>query len=112
MASGSPPGSPLTLCLFASLPFCLMAGITIEMESCTGGASGIHHCSDALEGQRAATLAAGREPVSVLWMTHSESMSAAQQCTKVASLQELYPWVQAGTDFFDGSHVLCNSSSG
>ena len=84
-----------------------LSGVTIEMESCTGGKAGVQHCSDALEGQRAATLAAGREAVSVLWMTHSESMSAAQQCQTVADLQQQYPWVQAGTDFFDGSHVVC-----
>ena len=60
-----------------------LSGVTIEMESCTGGEAGVQHCSDALEGQRAATLAAGREALSVLWMTHSESMSAAQQVRRI-----------------------------
>ena len=44
-------------------------------------------------------------------MTHSEAMTAVEQCEQVADLQKQYPWVQAGTDFFDGSHVLCNASS-
>ena len=35
------------------------------------------------------------------------AMPAAQQCKEVAALQAQYPWVQAGTDFFDGSHVVC-----
>ena len=84
-----------------------LSGITIEMESCVGGAAGVQHCADTLEGQRAATLAAGRTPLSVLWLTHSEAMSAAQQCDDVGGLQAAYPWVQAGTDFSDGSHVVC-----
>ena len=84
-----------------------LSGITIEMESCVGGAPALQHCADALEGQRAATIAAGRKPVSALWLTHSEAMSAAQQCADVAALQQKYPWVTAGTDFFDGSHVVC-----
>ena len=38
-------------------------------------------------------------------------MALVVQCQTVADLQQQYPWVQAGTDFFDGSHVVCNSSS-
>jgi hypothetical protein len=84
-----------------------LSGITIEMESCTGGDAGIRRCADALEGQKAATEAAGRDAHSVLWMTHSESMSATEQCARVADLQQQFPWVQAGTDFFDGSRIVC-----
>ena len=84
-----------------------LSGLTIEMEACTGGRAGIQHCADALEGQKVATEAAGRTAISVLWMTHSSSMSAPEQCKQVAALQEQYPWTQAGTDFFDGSHVVC-----
>eukprot|EP00966_Prymnesium_polylepis_P051318 1187721-Prymnesium_polylepis.2 len=40
-------------------------------------------------------------------MTHSNTIPAAEQCKLVAELQRKYPWVQAGTDFFDGSHVTC-----
>ena len=43
----------------------------------------------------------------VLWLTHSESVNASAQCEEVARLQRQFPWVQAGTDFFDGSHVVC-----
>ena len=88
-----------------------LSGITIEMESCVGGSPALQHCSDALEGQRAATEATGRTPLSVLWMTHSEAMSPAVQCENVGKLQAKYSWVQAGTDFFDGSHVTCPNSS-
>ena len=55
-------------------------------------------------------------------------MPPEQQCTQVASIQDSMPWVQAGapnlsarrasclsrlcagTDFFDGSHIVCNNS--
>ena len=83
-----------------------LSGITIEMESCVG-AAGIPHCANALGGQQVASLAAGVTPLSVLWLTHSESMNATEQCKNVAALQQQYPWTQAGTDFFDGSHVVC-----
>ena len=81
--------------------------MTIEMEGCVGSRGGIAKCANALRGQRAATASVGREPVSVLWLTHAESMTPAQQCAEVAKLQREYPWVQAGTDFFDGSHIVC-----
>ena len=63
--------------------------------------------SAACAAAQVATTAAGREPVSVLWLTHAESMTPAEQCAQVYKLQQLYPWVQAGTDFFDGSHIVC-----
>eukprot|EP01052_Picozoa_sp_SAG31_P035851 SAG31_NODE_4383_length_3284_cov_1.151962_3_plen_114_part_00 len=88
-----------------------LSGVTIEMEGCVGSRGGSVKCANALSGQRAATTAAGRTPLSVLWLTHSEAMSAAQQCASVAELQNKYPWVQAGTDFFDGSHVVCGSKA-
>ena len=84
-----------------------LSGITIEMEACTGGAAGKQKCADALNGQHLATVSSGIAPLSVLWLTHSESMTPAQQCTEVAALQKRYPWTQAGTDFFDGSHIVC-----
>jgi hypothetical protein len=83
-----------------------LSGVTIEMEACTGD-SGTKRCADALNAQHTASVAAGVTPVSVLWLTHSESMPASKQCEVVAQLQQQYPWVQAGTDFFDGSHVVC-----
>ena len=76
-----------------------LSGITIEMEEQPN--------ADALNAQQAATSAAGGTPVSVVWLTHSESVPAQKQCEAVAALQKQCPWVQAGTDFFDGSHVVC-----
>ena len=93
-----------------SLSDASLSGITIEMEACTAARGGARKCADALVAQRAAALAAGHEPVSILWLTHSETIPAAQQCKTVAGLQAQYPWVQAGTDFFDGSHVVCGDS--
>jgi hypothetical protein len=61
----------------------------------------------AVNGQHLATFSAGIAPLSVLWLTHSGSMSPAQQCKEVGELQQRYPWTQAGTDFFDGSHIVC-----
>jgi hypothetical protein len=82
-----------------------LSGVTIEMEELVGAnaAKG----ANAIAGQHAATAAAGRKPLSVLWLTHAESMTPAQQCAQVAALQQRFPWVQAGTDFFDGSHIVC-----
>ena len=84
-----------------------LSGVTIEMEACVGALGGPAKCADALEAQRAASLAAGHQPLSVLWLTHSDSVPPQKQCEEVAALQQTYPWVQAGTDFFDGSHIVC-----
>jgi hypothetical protein len=83
-------------------------GVTIEMEACTG-TSGVKRCSDALTGQQlATTLRHGdNSALSVLWLTHAESMSPAQQCAEVSELQAKLPFVLAGTDFFDGSAIVC-----
>jgi hypothetical protein len=78
-------------------------GITVEMESCTD----LEACTDAIVGQSAVAM----EPqVSVLWLTHSEAMPPNQQCSRAAKFQSQYPFILAGTDFFDGSHVVCNST--
>jgi hypothetical protein len=37
-------------------------------------------------------------------------MSPAQQCTLVHDMQAQYPFLYAGTDFFDGSHIVCNNT--
>lgn len=37
-------------------------------------------------------------------------MPANVQCAQVARIQAAMPWVQAGTDFFDGSHIVCNET--
>jgi hypothetical protein len=39
-----------------------------------------------------------------------ESMPADEQCAQVARMQQMMSWVQAGTDFFDGSHIVCNTT--
>eukprot|EP01043_Picozoa_sp_COSAG02_P067773 COSAG02_NODE_11012_length_1811_cov_3.105724_2_plen_187_part_00 len=84
-----------------------LSGVTIEMEGCVGTRGGIAKCANALNGQQVVTTSSGRKPTSVLWLTHAESMTPAEQCAHVANLQKIYPWVQAGTDFFDGSHITC-----
>ena len=37
-------------------------------------------------------------------------MPAEEQCVQVARMQQMMSWVQAGTDFFDGSHIVCNAT--
>jgi hypothetical protein len=83
-------------------------GVTIEMEACTG-TSGIKRCNNALRGQQTATtLHLGENsPVSVLWLTHAESMSPAEQCARASEIRSELPFVLAGTDFFDGSAIVC-----
>ena len=82
-------------------------GLTIEMEACLDERA----CTDAMLGQAAAAAAArpsgGAAPASVFWLTHSEVMPPAQQCAEVAAWQAAYSFILAGTDFFDGSTVVC-----
>ena len=78
-------------------------GITIEMEACLDQAA----CIAALQGQKDVGQT---PPMSVLWLTHSESLSPEQQCQRGAMITKELPWVQLGTDFFDGSHIVCNKS--
>jgi hypothetical protein len=87
-----------------------LSGLTIELEGCTRKKGGGKTCGAGLGGQNMAVTAAGRESVSVLWLTHSESMSPADQCAFSEKMRNTYPFVQEGTDFFDGSHIVCNSS--
>jgi hypothetical protein len=47
----------------------------------------------------------------ILFFVPGESMPADEQCAQVALIQAAMPWVQAGTDFFDGSHILCNATA-
>eukprot|EP00944_MAST-04C_sp_MAST-4C-sp1_P000369 g369.t1 len=84
-----------------------LSGITIEMEACNG-VEGPQKCSDALNAQKLVTAAVDKKtPASILWLTHSNTIPAPMQCKLLKKLQDEYPWVQAGTDFFDGSHVTC-----
>jgi hypothetical protein len=78
-------------------------GVTLEMEACVD----LQKCTDAL----AESQQVSKKPLlSVLWLTHSEAMSSEDQCNNVAILQHQFPFVQVGTDFFDGSHVVCNNT--
>eukprot|EP00039_Didymoeca_costata_P031617 m.35663 g.35663 ORF g.35663 m.35663 type:complete len:367 (-) comp8923_c1_seq2:179-1279(-) len=87
-----------------------LSGITIEMESCVG-TSGQQRCIEALQSQYQSTMAMNNNnnsnAVSIFWLTHSEALPPSAQCALVAQWQQQYPFVQAGTDFFDGSHVVC-----
>lgn len=78
-------------------------GITLEMESCVS-----RNCTAAVLDQRNAsgTLA----PVGVFWLTHAESMPPLEQCRRVREMQQTLPWMRAGTDFIDLSHIVCNAS--
>eukprot|EP00040_Diaphanoeca_grandis_P013656 m.69024 g.69024 ORF g.69024 m.69024 type:complete len:375 (+) comp24034_c0_seq1:111-1235(+) len=87
-----------------------LSGLTIELEACVPTDGGEKSCGAALGGQHVATSSVNRESVSVLWLTHSESMGPAEQCAFAAKLQTEFPWVQQGTDFFDGSHIVCNDT--
>jgi len=78
-------------------------GLTIEMEACLD----LKECTDALMESKRVGF---QPPLSVLWLTHSESMPGKQQCERAALIQSQMPWVQVGTDFFDGSHVVCNNT--
>lgn len=75
-------------------------GITIEMESCQNATL----CDAALAGQQAV---AAKPDVSVMWLTHAEVVPPAEQCARVKAAQAKFPYLLAGTDFFDGSHVVC-----
>ena len=84
-----------------------LSGITIEMEACNGN-GGAERCANGLDAQKIVTNAVdNKEAISVLWLTHSNTIPAAEQCKIVQKLQNEYPWVRAGTDFFDGSHITC-----
>lgn len=78
-------------------------GLTLEMEACVN----ITNCINALNESQSLSM---KPNLSVLWLTHSEAMSAEDQCTNVAILQNQYDFIQVGTDFFDGSHVVCNNT--
>ena len=72
------------------------------MEACRG-AGGPQKCSDALNAQKIVTKAIDdKNPTSILWLTHSNTIPAPMQCKLLKKLQDEYPWIQAGTDFLMG----------
>jgi len=83
-------------------------GVSVEMESCVASRGGVGRCIDWLLASYDASIAAGRQPLSTLWLTHGQSMPPEEQCAHVATIGAQYPWVHAGTDFFDGSFIVCN----
>ena len=44
--------------------------------------------------------------MSVLWLTHAESMTPAQQRAEVAKLQREYPWAGRHVPYFFDGHGL------
>jgi len=78
-------------------------GVTIEMEACTD----LEACTDAVMGQRAVAV---KPDWGVFWLTQSQLMPAAEQCKRVKAMQVSMPWMRAGTDFVDLSHVVCNNT--
>lgn len=89
-----------------------LSGITVEFEHCrldgTGssvsGSSGLDPaCLDALEGQAAATLLAGRGsmPVSGMWLTHGDMLPAKVQCAEMTQAQSVLKWLRRGDDLSD-----------
>jgi hypothetical protein len=116
-------------------------GITVEFEHCAGdqnphatagaaagaaaapGAAELQPtlndvCRQTFLGQRALTDTSGLSPVFGLWLTHSEVLSAPQQCAELASIRSELPWIREGDDITDctreggpASCVHCNSTA-
>ena len=83
----------------------ILNGVTVEMEHCSTGAK-LEQCIAFLEAQHKVSVLPA---MSVMWLTgESAANPAAAQCKRVAEIQAKLPYVMAGTDFYDGSHVTCN----
>jgi len=81
-----------------------MNGLSLEMEYCED----VQRCIDIFEAQAAVGVS---PPLSILWLTHSNIIPPQQQCATAKIIQDKLPWIVIGTDFFDGSHVVCNTSA-
>ena len=46
-------------------------------------------------------------PLGVVWL----KSGTPAECTSAAQLRKKFPWLLEGTDFYDGSHVVCNHTS-
>eukprot|EP01051_Picozoa_sp_SAG22_P011059 SAG22_NODE_1036_length_5904_cov_4.908355_6_plen_441_part_00 len=95
----------------------MLSGITVEIEGCVQSKSA---CENGLMAQQEVALAAqammpsskvAPPLLSILWLTHSELMPAAEQCKHARAWQKQMPWLMIGTDFYDGSFVVCPPSS-
>ena len=82
-------------------------GITIEMEWCGGDTTA---CLDAVEGSRAV---AHSPPLDVFWLTQAQMVPPDVQCRMMQQMTEQFDdgTVFAGSDVFDGSHIVCNQTS-
>ena len=80
-------------------------GQTIEFEWCSDARGGMHSCENALDAQRAVSLAAGRtagrQAYSVMWLTEANNIPAEVQCRELMRLEEGRPWLLGGTDRSD-----------
>jgi len=73
-------------------------GITIE--ACDDEAQ----CAEWFAAQAAVAHA---PPLSVVWLKGS----SAEECATAALLRERFPFLLEGTDFYDGTHVVCNNAT-
>ena len=68
-------------------------------------------CVDAIASSRA--VSAPREPVDVFWLTHAKAVPPALQCAHVVEMAAKFndSGVYMGSDWYDGSHIVCNDSA-
>ena len=83
-------------------------GVTIEMEWC---GTDMAACLSAIESSRAV---ADRDPVDVFWLTQAQAVPPAVQCKLVYEMASRFAdgSVYAGSDWYDGSRIVCNVSAG
>jgi hypothetical protein len=72
-------------------------GLTIE------ACENVSNCEAAFKKQAEATRAANLAPVGVVWLKGDDP----QECAKVKGLRQKLPFLLEGTDFYDGTHVVC-----
>lgn len=80
-------------------------GVTIEMEWC---GTDMAACLTAVEGSRA--VAHDGKPVDVFWLTQATMVPPAKQCELMNAMTARFNdgTVFAGSDFYDGSKIVCN----
>lgn len=81
-------------------------GLTLEMEACADPGSTV-----CIEAALAQSYVGAKPSFGVFWLTHAETMPPAIQCKRVAEMQRKLPWMRAGTDFIDLSHITCNETN-
>ena len=82
-------------------------GVTIEMEWC---GTDMAACLAAIESSRAVTEHA---PLDVFWLTQAQQVPPPVQCRLVYEMAGRFNdgSVYAGSDWYDGSHIVCNTSA-